>query len=182
MAIRTVMPITMAATAKAGPTGIRTNSRLGILASTYAIIGSFGLGKATKIQGGRDQTDALLKGFTIAMPSISRPCCKSSDSRTLQPACWAVRRTRASQKENACNRCRSIAARMSGTWGTATSNSARSSTLRRATWELSLSFRVTVTKYSWRTCNETTPVPFRRCSYTRSRARRCLAGASSSSA
>jgi hypothetical protein len=75
-----------------------------------------------------------------------------------------------------------MAARMSATSGAATSNSASSSTLRRAMRASTRSLRVTVTKYSCNTCSDTTPVPARRCSATRSMARRCFAGAALSSA
>src|SRR5260370_22625195 len=116
------------------------------------------------------------------MPSTVRSCWKSSDNRTLQPACCADRKTRASQKENACNRWRSIAARMSATSGTTTSNSESISTFHCARGEATISFRVTVQQYSCNTWRERTPVPSRRCSATRSIARLCFAGARLSSA
>src|SRR5215469_8370778 len=39
------------------------------------------------------------KGFTMRTPSISCPCCMSSENRALQPDCLAVCITKASQKE-----------------------------------------------------------------------------------
>ena len=65
---------------------------------------------------------------------------------------------------------------MSVTSGAATSNSASSSTFRRTIRASTTSLRVTVAKYSCKTCSDTTPVPARRCSATNSRARCCLAG------
>src|SRR5262249_58037099 len=53
------------------------------------------------------------KGFTMRTPSISCPCCMSSENSVLQPDCLAVCTTKASQKGKPCRRWRSIAARMS---------------------------------------------------------------------
>src|SRR5262249_45350715 len=59
-------------------------------------------------------------GFTMRTPSISFPCCMSSEKRLLQPDCLAVCTTKASQKEKPCRRWRSIAARMSPRSGATT--------------------------------------------------------------
>jgi len=119
---------------------------------------------------------AVWNGLTTLTPSTSRLSCMSSEKSTGQPACPAARTTIASQKEIWCSRCKSIAARISDTSGATTSNSANNSTLRLAMRGSRLSYRVTVTKYSWSTLKETTPLLPRRCCATSSMARRRLAG------
>ncbi len=51
-----------------------------------------------------DKDGAQRNGFTIRIPSISLPCCMSSERTTVQPVCLAERRISASQKDSAWRR------------------------------------------------------------------------------
>jgi hypothetical protein len=53
---------------QSGTDTYKNEQEMGHIASDERLWAPFGLGTGTKVQGGRDQTDALLKGFTIAMP------------------------------------------------------------------------------------------------------------------